>query len=207
MGSVERVIFFVEEPSMEAFLGALLPRILVDISHVIHPFQCKTEMMAHLPERLRGYRRWIPNSWRIVVLIDRDDDDCSKLKKHLESFASDAGFKTRSQAKAGQLYTVINRVAIEELEAWYFGDWNAVTEAYPRVARTIPKQAKYRDPDAIAGGTWEAFERILRKKKYFQGGLRKIEAARTLAPLMDPSRNSSPSFQAFHAVLAELMAC
>ncbi len=35
------------------------------------------------------------------------------------------------------------------------------------------------DPDAIPGGTWEAFERVLQRSGYFQTGLRKLEAAQT----------------------------
>jgi hypothetical protein len=90
------------------------------------------------------------------------------------------------------------------LEAWYFGDWKAVRTAYPGVSSTVPKQARYRDSDAIRGGTWEAFERILQKAGYFQGGLRKIEAARTIAAHMEPSRNSSCSFQVLRSALMEI---
>jgi hypothetical protein len=39
---------------------------------------------------------------------------------------------------------------------------------YPRVSKSTPERAKYRDPDAIAGGTWEAFERILQNAGYFK---------------------------------------
>jgi len=44
------------------------------------------------------------------------------------------------------------------------------------VSPTIPNHAGYRDPDAIRGGTWEAFERILKRHDYFKTGLRKVEA-------------------------------
>ena len=99
---------------------------------------------------------------------------------------------------------VVNRLAIEELEARYFGDWEAVRAAYPRTSATIPSQSKYRNPDAIAGGTWEAFERVLQKAGYFTGGLRKVEAARAVATHMEASRNTSPSFCAFRDVLLEM---
>ena len=76
---------------------------------------------------------------------------------------------------------MVNRVAIEELEAWYFGDWEAVQAAYPGVNANLPQKAGFRDSDAVQGGTWEAFERVLQKARYFKNGLRKIEAARTVA--------------------------
>jgi hypothetical protein len=93
---------------------------------------------------------------------------------------------------------------IEELESWYFGDWEAVRGAYPRVSPTLPNSRGYRDPDAIRGGTWEALERQLQKAGYFAGGIRKIELARTLAPLMEPDRNTSHSFQVWLRTMRSL---
>jgi hypothetical protein len=74
----------------------------------------------------------------------------------------------------------------------------------PRVPETIPNQAKYRDPDAIAGGTWEAFERVLKRAGYFQTGLRKIEAARAIAKHWQLEGNRSHNFRVFLDVLQEL---
>ncbi len=99
----------------------------------------------------------------------------------------------------------MNRLAIEELEAWFFGDWDAVRAAYPRVSKVIPNQANYRDPDAIKGGTWEAFERVLQRAEYFQTGLRKIEAARAVAGHWQPDSNRSRSFRVFRDVLMEMI--
>jgi hypothetical protein len=100
----------------------------------------------------------------------------------------------------------VDRIAIEELEAWYFGDWQAVRQAYPKAPASTPAVAAYREPDSIRGGTWEAFERVMQRAGYFAGGLRKIEAARTIAPYMDPARSRSPSFRAFCDVLTEMVA-
>jgi hypothetical protein len=175
------------------------------LSFEVHSHQGKANLLGRLPERLRGYLSWIPETWRIVVLVDRDDDDCKELKARLEKMAADAGRATRSRANR-RPFVVVNRLAIEELEAWYFGDWEAVHAAYPRALQTVPTKAKYRAPDAIKGGTWEAFERLLQSAGYFAGGLRKIEAARAVAERMLPSRNTSPSFRALRDVLAEMAA-
>ncbi len=184
----------VEEPSMEAFLRALLPRLLPqDCTFEIHPFQGKPDLLGKLEQRLRGYAAWLPVDWRIVVVLDRDDEDCRSLKQRMESIARRAGLRTRTQAPDN--WQVINRIAIEELEAWYFGDWDAVRSVYPNVPVQIPRRAQYRDPDAIRGGTWEAFERILQRAGYFRGGLRKTEAARAIAEQIEPMRNTSRSFQ------------
>jgi hypothetical protein len=201
--TVSHVEVLVEEPSMEAALRLLLPKILGDVSFGIYTYQCKDDLLKKLPERLRGYASWLPADYRIVAVMDRDDDDCHALKKRLEKIASGVGLITRSKART-IYYQVVNRLAIEELEAWYFGDWDAVKAAYPRVPHTIQSKARYRDPDAIAGGTWEAFERVLKRAGYFQNGLRKIEAARTVAKYWLPERNRSRSFRVFHEVLQEM---
>ncbi|MBM4090211.1 MAG: DUF4276 family protein [Planctomycetes bacterium] len=201
--SVEHIELLVEEPSTEAALRLLLPKILGPLSFEVYPFQSKDELLVRLPSRLRGYAAWIPDTWRIVVVVDRDDDDCDDLKARLEKMAADAGLVTRSKA-SGRPYVVVNRLAIEELEAWYFGDWDAVRAAYPRVPATIPSQARYRVPDAVAGGTWEAFERVLQKAGYFKIGLAKIEAAKAIAANMVPARNNSRSFQVLLGALAEM---
>lgn len=72
----------VEELLMEALLRELLPCILpVDRSFEIHTFQGKRDLLGKLENRLKGYARWLPADWRIVVVVDRDDDDCLRLKQ------------------------------------------------------------------------------------------------------------------------------
>ena len=193
----------VEEPSMEAFLRTLLPRLLAPgFTFEVHVFQGKRDLLSKLSARLRGYQRWLPPDYRLVVLVDQDDDDCRVLKKRLKHAATTAGLASRTQV-GNQTWKVANRVVIEELEAWYFGDWDAVRAAYPRVRASVVQQARYRDPDAIPGGTWEAFERILQRHGYFKTGLRKIEVAQAVAAHLDPGRNKSRSFATFRDVIAE----
>jgi len=75
--------------------------------------------------------------------------------------------------------------------------WNCYT--------SLGAKAKFRDPDAIEGGTWEALESELQRKGYFQGGLAKIEAAKAISSYMDPERNRSKSFQVFRDGLQEMV--
>jgi hypothetical protein len=202
----EHLEILVEEPSMEAFLRALLPRVLPEgVTFEIYPYQCKDDLLAKLPSRLMGYSSWLPENWRIIVVVDRDDDDCETLKGRMETVAMNAHLRTRTVAAAA-LWQVANRIAIEELEAWFFGDWLAVEGAYPRVPPTIPRQQQYREPDGILGGTWEAFERVLQRAGYFKNGLRKTEAARMVGKHMNPARNSSRSFQVFRDAVLEATA-
>lgn len=194
---LEKLIVFVEEYSMEAALEVILPKILGDVDFEIRRFQCKDDLLKNLPSRLNAYRTWLPDNWVILVLVDRDDDDCLILKQKLENMAANAGLMSKTVAGIANRFQVANRIAIEELEAWFFGDWQAVQTAYPRVPTTVPQKAGFRDPDAILGGTWETLERVLKRAGYFNTGLRKLECARAVAKHMEPSRNTSKSFQAF----------
>ena len=203
---LEKLIVLVEEYSMEAALEHLLPKLLGDIEYQIIRFQCKDDLLKKAPERLRGYASWLPANWRILVLVDRDDDDCMVLKAELENMAAAAGLLTKTAADNGQCFQVVNRIAIEELEAWFFGDWSAVQAAYPRVPATLPQKAGFRDPDAVAGGTWEALEGVLKKAGYFSTGLRKVELARSVAVRMNPPNNTSRSFQIFAGAVTSALA-
>jgi Domain of unknown function (DUF4276) len=197
----------VEEPSAEAALVNLLPKMLTaEDRFMVHPHQGKSDLLAKLPGRLRGYRHWITSDYRIVVLIDRDQQDCLALKQTLEEASRSAQLWTRGTAPAGQPFQVINRLAVEELEAWFFGDIPALVAAYPGVSPTLARQARYRDPDNVRGGTWEALERVLQRAGYFPGGLPKIEVARTVSQHMDPARNRSKSFQVFRDSILSLIA-
>ena len=195
--------FLVEDRSQEAFLQELLPSHLpAGITFRIYPHRGKRDLLSKLDGRLRGYARWPGNNWRIFVLVDRDADDCQKLKQRLEDMSAQVGLRTRTRA-GGNSWQVVNRIVIEELEAWYFGDPEAICNAYPRVSLRTLNQARYRDPDAIKGGTWEALERVLQRNGYFCGGISKIEAARTIAAQIDPQRNRSRSFQVFYAAILD----
>jgi hypothetical protein len=202
----EHLEILVEEPSMEAFLRQLLPGLLGEkATFNVYPYQCKDDLLGKLHARLQGYASWLPENWRVVVVIDRDDDDCEELKQRMEHAASSAGLRTRN-AGAAQTWQVANRIAIEELEAWYFGDWVAVRNMYLKVPATIPQKEPYRNPDEIQGGTWEAFERVLQKAGYFKTGLRKTEVARALGKCMDPAQNRSRSFAVFRDTVLEAVA-
>jgi hypothetical protein len=145
----------------------------------------------------------MPRDWKIVVLVDKDRSDCLGLKKQMETAAANAGMITKSAAKGGT-FTVLNRIAVEELEAWFFGDVEALATAYPGVSPNLGAKPRYRNPDAISGGTWETLERVLQRAGYFGGGLSKIEVARNMARHMKAIRNTSGSFKCFAGAVAAL---
>lgn len=189
--------FFLEEPSAEAALKYILPKILSsDVICIFHAFEGKDDMLKELPKLMKGHQ-WIPNDWRIFVLIDEDRKDCHQLKERLEAAAHEAGFVTKSSAAPDEDFQVVNRIVIEELEAWFFGDIEALHTAYPKISRHLNTKAKYQNPDAIRGGTYEALEHLLIQKNYYKGRLPKIAVAQKIAQHMEPIRNRSKSFQVF----------
>lgn len=204
-----QIEMLVEERSAEEAMRILLPRLVgPQVIFEVHSFQGKLDLLAKLPARLRGYARWMGSGVdaRVIVLVDEDRQDCHRLKAQLERAAADAGLTTRSVAGPGQPFAVLNRLAVEELEAWYFGDCGAIRCAYPRVPATLDRKARYRRPDAVAGGTWEQLERVLQGAGYHRGGLAKVRAATDIAAHMDPARNTSPSFGCFASGLRALVA-
>ena len=79
-------------------------------------YQGKPALLRKLRDRLQGYARWLPNSHRIIILVDRDNDDCQPLKCQLECTCQRARLRTKSQ---GGDWQVAIRIVTEELEAWY----------------------------------------------------------------------------------------
>ena len=204
---MRHIEFLVEEESCAEALKVLIPRLVgATISFDLHVFQGKADLLNSLEARLKGYAKWLPNDYRIVVLVDCDGDNCRALKKQLEEAALAAGMQTKASAGGEGQYQVLTRIAIEELEAWFFGDVKAMKAAYPRVPATLAEKRGFRDPDAIAGGTWEKLERVLKAAGYYRAGMPKIEVARNVSRHMDPARNQSRSFQVFCRGLKELVA-
>lgn len=198
--------FLVEELSAKAALDELLPRLLdARTTFAVHPHQGKQDLLDSLPGKMKAYAKWLPADWRVVVLLDLDREDCKKLKSKLDGIAINAGLKTKMSSKGRGGVQVLNRIAIEELEAWFFGDVAALHAAYPRVPLTLGQKSGFRDPDRIKGGTWERLEQVLQRHGYFKSGYPKVTAAREIAKHMDPNRNRSRSFLVFRDGLRALL--
>lgn len=192
-----RLEVLVEEPSAEEALKTLLPRIVPGVAFRIVPFNGKGDLLRKLPVRLRDYTYyWAETGLRIVVLLDRDDDDCTELKRRLVEIAHSVGLPGEA---------TLFRIVIEELEAWFLGDVPALNAAYPRVPLSLESQIKFRDPESVPGGAWEGLEHVLQKHGYHDKGLRKVRAASDIAPHMDIENNRSKSFQVFRDGLRRLV--
>ncbi|MFD2785086.1 DUF4276 family protein [Hymenobacter rubripertinctus] len=193
-----------EEPSAEVALNILLPKLLPpDTTWNCYPHRGKTDLFQRLPGRLKTYARQLPHQpdLRVIILMDADTD-CRRRKAELEQVVANVGLLTKTSAAPHEPFRIITRLAIQELEAWFLGDREAIQAAYPRV-RPQHFSGLPQNPDTIAD-TWETLWRVLREGKYYLAGKAKVEWAETIAPHLDPARNTSASFQYFRQGLARL---
>jgi hypothetical protein len=196
----------VEEPSAEEALRHLLPKLLKGRSrYKIINFGSKSKLLKLLGQRLAAYGDRINKgeNLKIIVLVDRDHDDCETLKNQLETTAQQKGLFTKSKPNPQGKFLVLNRIVIEELESWFIGDPEALRKAFSSLPTIPPKSGIFRSPDN--GGSWEALHRFLKKQGIYKNSYPKIEAARRIAPHMNPDQNSSPSFNSFKAGLEALL--
>jgi hypothetical protein len=199
----------VEEPSAEEALRHLLPKLLRGRARAkVINLGSKYKLLKVLADRLAAYRRRIDKgeALRIVVLVDRDDDDCAKLKTELERMAAAAGLPTKSRPEADGRFLLLNRIVIEELESWFIGDTAALRAAFPKLPEISTTSGIFRNPDNVSGGTWEKLHHYLKKQGIYRSSFPKIDAARRIAPHMDIVRNRSESFRHFASGIDAILA-
>jgi ABC-type uncharacterized transport system substrate-binding protein len=203
--------FLVEEQSMEEALKNIIPEIIGDGTNVKFEIRCfngKPALLKHLPNRLEGYKnqfdnKLLPPDTRIIVVVDKDNDNCERLKERLEEIAEKANLTTKTKSKESSDYQVVNRIVVEELEAWFFGDIEAVATAYPKIPTTLAQKKKYRNPDHIRG-TSEALKKVLQERGYLDSES-KVKVAKKISKYMKPERNTSTSFKVFKQAIQELL--
>ena len=79
--SARHLEILTEERSMEVFLETLLPRMLPQGSTFkIHTFRGKPDLLKKLRDRLIAYAKWMPDHFRIMVVVDRDNDNCRETE-------------------------------------------------------------------------------------------------------------------------------
>lgn len=170
-----KLIFMLEELSMKELLDRILPRILpegVDFKTI--PHAGKRDLELSLPRKLRA---WNEPDVAFVVVHDQDSNDCVELKRELQGICAMSGRQ------------VLIRIACRELEAWYWGDLAAVSEAYGVDLKHLAAKSKYRNPDSI--------DHPKKELKRYLPQMGQIEGARRIALHMNLERNTSRSFQVF----------
>lgn len=152
--------FLIEDASGKILLEALLPRLQGPLgqphSWRVHGYKgigtippnlagksdpSKRILLDRLPRLLRGYGN-TPEIDAVVVVLDTDRRDCRTVLAELQ------GVLEQCHPAPKTMF----RLAIEEVEAWYFGDQSALLKAYPKADKKMLK--KYQQ-DSVCG-TWES---------------------------------------------------
>jgi hypothetical protein len=148
----------------------------------------KRMLLNQLPRLLAGYGK-TPGVDAVMVVLDSDTRPCTDFLEELKAIAA-----------LGHLNTLF-RLAIEEMEAWYFGDRDALKAAYPRAkAKALNGYIQ----DSVCG-TWEMLAdavfpggvATIKKQGWPLSGQVKCEWAERIPPYMDIEANQSPSFRKF----------
>lgn len=163
---------------MKEFLDRFLPRLFPKLEFLCVPHEGKSDLEKSIPRKLRA---WIEPGVRFVVVRDNDGAQCGRVKKKLLRLCSEANRDD-----------TLVRLACQELEAWYFGEAEALAEVYGQPdLRKLPRQARYRDPDKIVNPS-SALEDLV-------PGFGKISGARRMGEIISTSidRNGSHSFRVF----------
>lgn len=164
------LVILVEEPSMEAALKGLLPRLGVDEVTII-PHQGVSELEASLPRKLRA---WTDPRARFLIIRDNDRGDCSARKSRLLDIVRAAGREDRS----------IVRIVCQELEAWFL----AQPEAMEAAGYHAPGLRK------LAKGDVDLVPRPKATLRNLFPGYQQTAAARAIGAHLDPRQGRSRSF-------------
>ena len=189
----------VEDASTEEALKVLTPKVTSRHRFQrISSFHGKQDMLKKLPGWFRGYANWELDC-NVVVVIDKDREDCKRLKSKIEDKSRDCGLLDKTFGKYPKRLAI--RIAVTELEAWFLGDPVAVNRAFPKVQETDLhiKGSVDKVPDPA-----KRLERVLQRRGYYRTGMPKLQVARLVAEHMDPCKNRSPSFRLLMRTLREL---
>jgi hypothetical protein len=159
----------------------------------------KRALLDQLPRVLAGHGQ-TPGHDAVVVVLDTDRRDCKVFLKELKALLR----------KCRPAPNTLFRLAIEEMEAWFLGDRQALLAAYPRAKKDILLRYKQ---DSVCG-TWELLadavypggSAAIRKAGWPLPGQLKHEWAQKIGPQMDIDRNQSPSFCKLRDGLRRLVA-
>lgn len=195
----------VEDQSGMKLLEAVLPKLLGEqgqphswrlhaykgIGRIPHNLGASADpvkriLLDRLPGILQGYGR-TPGIDAVVIVVDSDKRNCVDFLAELKALAAQC-----------QAPPTLFRLAIEEVEAWYLGDRQAVLSTYPRAKKAVLDSYVQ---DTVCG-TWEKLADALysggsaafRKAGGRSPGQVKYEWAEKIGPLLEPERNLSPSF-------------
>lgn len=158
----------------------------------------KRALLNQLPRLLSGYGK-TPGIDAVVVVVDNDERDCKVFLGELKALL----------AKCDPAPNTLFRLAIEEMEAWYLGDRQAILSAYPKAKMAVLDDY---EQDSTCG-TWERLadavypggSATIRNAGWPLPGQVKHQWAGAIAGYMNVEENLSPSFAKFRNGILRLI--
>jgi hypothetical protein len=208
----------VEDASGKKLLEAVLPKLLCAYGEPhtwnMHAYKgvgripsnlkgradpAKRILLDQLPRLLQGYGK-TPGIDAVVVVLDSDRRNCVDFLAELKALV----------AGCNPAPNTMFRLAIEEVEAWYLGDQQALQAAYPRAKAEV--LGRYVQDNVC--DTWELLadaihhggSAAIKRAGWPLPGQIKCEWAEKIGPLLEPDRNVSPSFGKLRDGLRRLVA-
>ena len=170
-----KIVFLLEERSMKVVLDKLLPEILpADYQFVTIPHEGKNDLRKSIPIKLKA---WNEPDVKFVILHDQDAADCIQLKNDLLKVCETTG------------RDCLVRIVCHELDSWYWGDINAIEQAYGVNLDKLKSKRKFINPDDMVDPKKEL-------KKYIPDH-QQISGAKKISQYMHVMSNRSKSFQVF----------
>ena len=178
-----RTLFILtEELSIKNIFDVILPKIVSqDIEFRVIVHQGKNDLEKTLADKIASLSKM--EGAKILITIDQDANDCKQLKRKIENIIGE---------NCNCDYKI--RIVCKDLESWLLGDLSAIEKAFPRFKKeTYMEKVQLRDVDKIKGKPADFILRIIpdfkdRKK------IPKLEFSKKIAPFLDITNNSSPSF-------------
>jgi hypothetical protein len=207
-----------EDSSTACLLKHMIPKLVGPMqephSWRIHPYSgigrippnlgratdtCTRMLLNKLPAILRAHVK-TQGIDAVLVVLDTDTRPCASVLSELRALSAECGTE----------HLVMFRLAIEETEAWYLGDREALMTAYPNAK--VGVLAKYAQ-DSVCG-TWDLLADALhpggaadaKKGGGARQGQLKHQWAANIGPHMNPDANQSPSFAKLRDGLRRLAA-
>ena len=171
-----RLIFLVEESSMQAFLDIFLRRLYPHLDFLCVPHNGKTHLDRNIVHTLQGWR--IPED-RFVIVRDNDGGNCHELKERLQDLC-----------RQGRREDTLIRIVCQELESWYLSEPAALAEAYSdERLRNIGRSARFRNPESRPKPSDDIRELV--------PAFQKTDGARRMGQHLTRDGNHSRSFAVF----------
>lgn len=208
----------VEDASGEKLLEAMLPKLLGEQgdphSWRVHSYKgigripkhlkadsdpAKRILLDQLPRLLRGYGK-TPGIDAVVVVLDSDRRNCVDFLSELEALLAECTPAPKRMF----------RLAIEEMEAWYLGDRQALHAAYPHtkadVLSSYVQDSVCDTWELLADAVYAGGSTAIKHAGWPLPGQIKCEWAEKIGPLLEPDRNTSLSFGKLRDGLRRLVA-